>query len=142
MTLEVFDRPLEVILFIPASDGKRIKPGMEVQISPSSAKREEYGFIEAKVHTISDFPITDTAAQMLLHNQRLTQQLTGQGSVVVAQIYPELDPKTKSGFRWSSSEGPDLTISSGTICDSRIVVRQQRPITLVLPYLRKLFGLD
>lgn len=142
MTLEVFDQPLVVIIFIPAGDGKRTKPGMPAQVSPSSAKREEYGFIESKLRTVSDFPVTDEAAQKFLHNARLTEQLTGKGSVVIAEVTLDSDPSTPSGFRWSSSQGPDTEISSGTICECRIVVREQRPITLVLPYLKKLLGVE
>jgi HlyD family secretion protein len=140
MMMEIFDKPLEVVLFIPAADGKRIKPGMHVQISPSTARREEYGFLEAKVQAISDFPVTDESAMSLLHNQRLIEQLTKQGSVVVAEVMLEKDPQTPSGFRWSSSKGPPMEITSGTLCEGRIVVRGQRPITLVLPYLKKLLG--
>jgi len=52
----------------------------------------------------------------------------------------EVDPSTPSGFQWSSSQGPPFGISSGTLCKARAITRQVRPIELVLPLLRKFFG--
>jgi len=48
---------------------------------------------------------------------------------------------TPSGFRWSSSRGPDTIIGPGTLCSAQIVTRKQKPITLVFPFLKKLMGL-
>jgi HlyD family secretion protein len=53
----------------------------------------------------------------------------------------ETDTATDSGFRWSSSIGPPVGISSGTICKARAVTHDVRPIELVIPFLRKFFGI-
>ena len=39
---------LEAVIFVP-SEGRNLKPGMEVQVSPSGIKKEEFGFILGRV---------------------------------------------------------------------------------------------
>ena len=46
---------------------------------------------------------------------------------------------TESGYVWSSTDGPPLTLQSGTLCGVTVVVRRQAPATLVLPFLKKFF---
>ena len=142
VTLENADRPLEVVLFIPAAEGKRITPGMEAQLSPSTVRREEHGFIRGSVAEVSLFPVSDQAAGLLLRNQRLVEQLFSQGNPIAVRAVLQAAPDTPGGFVWSGSRGPAEVITSGTLADGQIVVRRQRPITLVIPFLRSLLGLD
>ena len=53
----------------------------------------------------------------------------------------KLDPSTTSGYQWSSSKGPPLKVVSGTLAASEIVVGTQRPISIVIPFLRKQTGI-
>jgi len=48
--------------------------------------------------------------------------------------------RTVSGFKWSSPKGPPLVMQSGTICSAQIIERKQPPITLVIPVIKKFFG--
>ena len=141
VALENITEAMQVLLFIPAGDGKRVKTGMAAQISPSVAKREEYGFMKGTVVSVSSLPSTDAAAESILHNRRLVDQLFQQGNpmIVAVELIPDQD--TESGYAWSTSHGPPTAITSGTLAEGQIVVQRQRPITLVLPWLRKLFGI-
>jgi len=47
------------------------------------------------------------------------------------------DSKTVSGFKWTSSRGPAITIKSGTACSGSITTRQETPINLLLQLSRK-----
>ncbi len=55
------------------------------------------------------------------------------------EIFAELllNEKTVSGFEWSSSKGPPLEVHVGTMCSTSITVREQPPVSLVIPLLRK-----
>ena len=132
---------LEVLLYLPAARAKDVRKGMEAMISPSSVKPEEYGFIKGYVSSISDFP--DTPAELMhnFQNEVLVKALTGEGPVTGLHVEMERNPKTFSGYQWSSSRGPNLTLSGGTLCTAEVVTRWQRPVELVLPALRKTFGL-
>jgi len=132
---------LEVLLYLPAARAKDVRKGMEAMISPSSAKPEEYGFIKGYVSYVSDFP--DTPAELMhnFQNEVLVKALTGEGPVTGLHVEMERNQKTLSGYQWSSSRGPNLTLSGGTLCTAEVVTRWQRPVELLLPALRKTFGL-
>lgn len=127
---------LEAVLYIPAADGKKIKPGMDVQISPTTVKAEEYGFIKGKVTSVSEFPATYEGMMRVLNNSNLVQMLSGRAAPI--EVYADLLPsdKTVSGLKWSSPDGPPMKIFSGTICSATVTVREQAPITLVIPLLK------
>jgi HlyD family secretion protein len=57
----------------------------------------------------------------------------------IAQL--KIDPKTFSGYKWSSSNGPKLTISTGTTTTVRVTVEERSPITFVLPILKEWSGI-
>lgn len=131
---------LEAVLYVPSIDGKKVRRGMPVQISPTTIKREEHGFMEATVSRVSDFPATPEAMARVLKNQHLVQMLSGGGAPYETYASLKLDPASASGFRWSSSRGPDTGIQSGTICTATIKVEERRPAELVLPILRAWLG--
>lgn len=142
LTVEDEGRPLEAVIYVPALDGKRIRPGMEVRISPSTVKAEEYGFMLAKVRRVSDFPVSPEGLSRVLRNDSLVEVLSGQGAPVEVQITLEADPTMASGFRWSSSKGPPAPVFSGTLANATVVVERRRPISLVIPILERTVGVN
>ena len=131
---------LEPIVFVSSSTGKRIKPGMEAQISPSTVKREEYGFMKGTVQSVGDYPVTPDAAMSIIANQTLVQELIG--STAKIEMRAALKPNTEaaSGYEWSSSSGPPFRVDTGTRVTVSVVVDRKRPISLILPILRSTFG--
>ena len=132
---------LELVAYLPSSRAKEIKNGMEVQISPSNIKREEYGFMQGSVVYISDYPATLAALMRNFENESLAKVLSASGPVTEVRVSLDADPGTPSGFRWSASKGPPVVITSGTICNVQIVTQRQQPVSLVFPYLRKKLGI-
>lgn len=132
---------LSAVLYFPSADGKKIRQSMEAQISPSVAKPEEYGSMLAKVTQVSAFPASGKGMMRVLQNEELVQQLLSGGTPIM--VYASLIPEERnfSGYKWSSGAGPSLQIQSGTLCGVGVVVQRQRPIDLVVPYLkRKVLG--
>lgn len=140
LSLEVQSEELIAVLFIPASSGKQVAPGMDARISPSNVKREEYGFILGEVVRVSEFPTTAPGMMRLLSSEALVSQLMEQGPPIQVNVTLRRDPATPSGFAWSSSIGPDLQISSGTLAQGSVIVRKERPIHLVIPKVRESLG--
>lgn len=128
------------VAFLPVSEGKKIKKGMELQVTPSTVKRERFGGIVATVTDISEFPVTKEGASSVVGGLEVLQGLTTEGPQI--QVFAELqtDPSTKSHFRWSSSKGPETEITSGTTTSVRIKVDEQSPISFVFPILRSWSG--
>ena len=128
---------LESVIYVAAANGKKVKKGMDVQVSPTTVKAEEYGFIKGKVSTVGEFPSTEEGMMRVLQNRNLVEMLSGNSAPI--EIFAELltNEKTVSGYEWSSPKGPPLKIHGGTICTTSITVEKQPPISLVIPLLRK-----
>ena len=47
-----------------------------------------------------------------------------QGPPIQVNVALHPDPATPTGYRWSSSRGPSLKISSGTLAAGNVVVRR------------------
>lgn len=142
LSLQPNAQDLEVISYLPASTAKDIRPGMEVQISPSEIKREEYGFLRANVIAVAEYPATPEAMMRNFQNDTLVRALTTAGPVTEIRVGLQRDANTPSGYRWSASHGPKLKLSSGTLCTTRFVTKRRRPISLLLPILKQTVGVD
>lgn len=138
--VELTDQPLQAVAFIPLQ-GARIKPGLIAQMSPEGITSEEYGYMQGVVLSIMQGPANPDAMNRVLRNQNLIQQFTAAGSVYEVKIRPLRDPSTPSGFKWTSHEGPPIKIGSGTLLRVLIPVQEKRPIELVVPTVKKWFGL-
>ncbi|HTG33398.1 MAG TPA: NHLP bacteriocin system secretion protein [Thermoanaerobaculia bacterium] len=141
LSVEVLSENLQAVLFVPASTGKKVQPGMTVRLSPSTVKREEYGSLLGKVTWVAEFPSTSRGMIRLLGNEALVTRLMEQGPPIQVNVALTRDPATPTGYRWSSSRGPNLKISSGTLASGDIVVQEDRPIRLIIPRVREATGL-
>jgi HlyD family secretion protein len=134
-------KKLMAVLYVPSIEGKRIRPGMSVRIAPSTVKQEEYGMMLGRVTYVSDFPATSKGMARVLKNDQLVNVLSGSGAPYEVHADLTVAPETVSRYKWSSSDGPPLTIQSGTLATARIEVRAERPIGMVIPLFRKLTGI-
>lgn len=141
LSVEVVSEDLMAVLFIPASAGKQVQLGMVVQVSPGTVKREEYGAILGRVTWVADFPSTSRGMTRLLGNEALVTKLMTEGPPIQVDVSLERDASTPTGFHWSSSRGPSVKISSGTLAEGSVVVREVPPIRLVIPKIREKLGL-
>jgi len=136
-TMEHENVPLEAIIFISDKDAKTIQLGMDVQVSPSTVKKEDFGFIRGKITYISHYPGTKKRISDILENDQLTDYFMGRNmATFVARISLQSNPLSKSGYQWSSKKEPDLKITSGTLCDASIIIKQISPISIAFPYIK------
>jgi len=133
---------LEAVIYLPPDQGKRIKPGMQVQLEPSTVKREEFGMMLGTVETVSDFPMTPQGMTAVLHNETLVTRFSHDGAPYAAKIVLDQDASTTTGYRWAVGNGPNLRLTSGTLTRAEITTRHQRPLDLVIPLIRHLTGID
>lgn len=140
VTLEAFEEPIDAVIYIPAADGKKVKPGMMAQISPSTVKQEEWGFIIGEVSSVSEFPVTPEGLKKVLRNEQLVQDLAGKSAPFEIKV-TLLTADTDSGFQWSSSAGPPQKVFSGTVCSANITVEKKKPISYVIPIFKSTLGM-
>jgi len=142
--MEVQDSPgdLVCVMYLPVRDGKRVRPGMRVQATPDSVKRERFGGIVGKVISVSTFPVTREGAALVLGNSELASRMLQDEPQMEVTAELEKNPGTFSGYQWSSSKGPQVPITEGTTTVGWVTVETRSPITYLLPFLRGISGVD
>lgn len=132
---------MQAVVYLAAADGKKVARGMPGQIAPSTVRREEHGYMLARVTHVADYPATPQSMMLLLQNEALVRELAGAAPPI--EVRAALQPAAnRSGYQWSSAAGAPVTITPGTLCQAQIVVDSQRPASLVIPILRKSVGVD
>ncbi len=132
-----------VVAYIPPFQGQELRPGMSAQVAPDTVREDEYGVILGQVQSVSRYPASPKGMMRVLNNSELVHELTQEGAPVMVVISLQESRNTLSGYRWSSGVGPPLRIKSGSQCVVRIIARNQPPVELIIPGLKKgLFGSD
>lgn len=135
--VEVASSPggLRNLAYFQVGDGKRIRVGDTIYVTPSTVQRERYGSILGKVVGVSSFPITQEAAANVVGNAEVAQALMQRGGAIEVEAELEADLESISGFRWTSA-GPPLKFSAGTTTSVRVTIERRAPISYVLPIFR------
>lgn len=123
---------LIALIYVNASEGKKVKPGMEVFVSPSTVVPEEHGYMKGEVLSVSKYPSTKDGMQTTLRNDELVNVLAGSGLMVAVEVKLNRG-RSFSGYEWTTESGPEAAIVSGILADARIVIEKKAPITLVFP---------
>ena len=110
---------------------------MTVQVSPSTVEQAEFGLMLALVTYVSDYPSTMQSMMKSLKNEALVQSLSAGGAPIMVRADLIPAPKNPSGYKWSSSEGPKIKLQTGTLCSANVTVSTQKPISLVIPTIKK-----
>jgi len=142
LSLEPARETLMAVVYVPHAEGKKVQTGMAIDICPTTVTREEYGAIIGLVTHVAEYPAsTEGMLRTLGANQVLVQDLSqGEAPIEIrADLVP--DANTTSGYKWTSSTGPDMSIASGTRCDGLITVKSRRPISMVIPYVKEKLGI-
>lgn len=132
-TVDDAGRGLTALLYVPPGEGKKVRPGMAVQVVPSTVRREREGYVLAEVVSVSEVPATREAIQGALKNAALVDTLMGKGPPFEVRVRLRIDPRTVSGFAWSTELGGARTVEGGTVIDGQVVVDRVRLIGLVFP---------
>jgi HlyD family secretion protein len=98
--------------------------------------------MKGSVLRISAQDVSDEDLDRILHNRQLTKSLFDGQQALLAHITLVTTADDRSGFEWWSGKGPPYKITSGTVATVDIIVERVRPITLVIPALRKLLSIE
>lgn len=125
------------LVYFPAIEGKKIRPGMKIGLAPTTVKQEEYGFIQGLITDVSEFPVSDNYLVSSLQNISLANTFHQIQNPIEVRVSIIPDPTTYSGYKWSSSKGPAQKIGSGYICSAKVTTNSKRPVSLIIPTLKK-----
>ncbi|ASQ45944.1 NHLP bacteriocin system secretion protein [Legionella clemsonensis] len=141
MDIEPYAETVDAAVYVPAGMGKIILPGMVAHVVPSTVKKQEYGSILGIVENVASFPSTHSSMMAVLSNEKLVEDFTKEGPQLYVRINL-IEANTPSHFKWTTSRGPNMIITNGTLCTADIVTKTQPPITLVIPAIKQFLGLD
>ncbi|NGX38228.1 MAG: hypothetical protein K1000chlam2_01400 [Chlamydiae bacterium] len=112
----------------------QIRPGLKVLIEPVTVNPREYGAIIGKIKSIYPYPVSKEELIQSIGNKQIVGYLL-QNETIMTQITatPDLNPHTKSGYKWTSGTGPPFEIPTGTVCKMRVIVEEQPPISYLIP---------
>ena len=128
------DDALEVMLYVRASDGKKINGKMQALVEPSTVKSQEWGFLVGEITEVGKFPVSADGMHRLLGNEALVNFfLSADPAPVAVRARLNRHNGNASGYEWTTGNGPPLPVTAGTICNAQITVAHRRPISLLFP---------
>lgn len=131
-----------VVCYVPLSSGKKIVPGMQVMVYPTTVNKQEYGHMEATVLSVDEYVTSTTQMKKMLGDELLVNSFTQDGPVIAVTCELKTDPNTDSGYYWSSKKGADILLAEGTLVTTDIVTERKAPIQMVIPLLKEFFSMN
>ena len=141
--------PITSPVFLGGRETSQVFPGMRVIATPQGVNRAQYGGMIGTVQWVSKLPSSPRQIAQrvgLAGLADLVGKRYGAPAEAVIRFERSADPAARrsntGGYIWSTSGEPPFRPKHGDILDVEITTREVRPITLVLPFLKKLFGLS
>jgi multidrug efflux pump subunit AcrA (membrane-fusion protein) len=147
-SLDRRDRQQQLVslAYFPSQDGKRLKPGQAVRVTPTTTRAQRHGGIRGKILSLRPLPVSREGLRQRLGLESLVAMVQPPGSdgnqpLIEAVTSLQRDPRTRSGFDWGGGPGPNLVITPGTGTEVSVLVEYRQPISYVIPLLRDISGI-
>ncbi|MGE5398638.1 MAG: hypothetical protein ACM3MK_14020 [Chitinophagales bacterium] len=124
---------LQAVLYLPFEKGQQVTPGMLVQLTPDRVQPGKKGkFLVGKVLSVSQYPVTEEQMLNRLGNKGLLKLFNQQGLMCEVVVGLPFNDKSSGQYTWSGT-GAENYVTAGDICSASIIIKQQKPIYLLLP---------
>lgn len=130
----------EALCYMPVGTGKKVVPGMEVMIYPTTVNKQEYGHMTGTVVSVASYVTSQTEMTKKLGDDTLVSAFLNNGPVVEVICSIKEDSDTVSGYYWSSKKGAEVNLTEGTMLEASIVTERKAPITMLIPYLKEMLS--
>ena len=124
---------LHAVIFVTLEDGRRIQPGRPASIELAAVRKEQFGVMRGTVRRVADLPADQFHMQQVLGNDAYAQALAAAGALIAVEVDLQPDPTTTSHYAWSAPSGPPITLRPKMICTGIVTIREQAPISLIIP---------
>lgn len=122
----------QIVGYVPLVTANQMQVGMEAQVNPAYASREEYGYMKGVISSIGTMPVTKEGIQSYYGNTEYVKDILPDSSCVEIRISMYVDNESANNFVWSNKKGENLTVDVGTICNIQIVTDSKKPYQLFL----------
>jgi multidrug efflux pump subunit AcrA (membrane-fusion protein) len=125
--------PLYATVYVPAQNAADIPAHASVDLTVSSVPTQQYGVLRGEVKSVDRTAQSAQSITSFLGDSQLGQQFTQKGRPVAVLVELEDSSATKSGYKWSSADGPPFKLDSMTLATGSIHLADQRPVDWLLP---------
>ncbi len=120
LSVESPDDPLQAVVYVPASDGYRVKDGLEVKVLPATENQQSSNYLRGRVRSASKYPATDIEMMQSLQSESWVASLLSLGPTL--EVIVEITATGNQGHLYS-----------GTPCRASIIIQRRRPIEFLAP---------
>ncbi|MFF7313995.1 HlyD family efflux transporter periplasmic adaptor subunit [Streptomyces sp. NPDC008137] len=124
---------LYATVYVPAENAASIPDDAEVDLTVQSVPTQEYGVLRGHVKSVDRAAQSPQQISAFLGDSQLGEQFTKKGRPVAVTVRLDKSSGTKSGYKWSSADGPPYKLSSMTMASGSIRLTDQRPVDWLLP---------
>ncbi|HTU45286.1 MAG TPA: NHLP bacteriocin system secretion protein [Bryobacteraceae bacterium] len=125
---------VDVTACVPSATAKTVRTAMDAEVLAADVDPRERRLLRGKVSYVADYPATPSALITTFGNEEIVKALTAAGPVNEVKIELLPDRRSKHWLAWLLARPKMVHISSGTLCDVKIITKRQRPIVLLFPY--------
>ncbi|MFE7859594.1 HlyD family efflux transporter periplasmic adaptor subunit [Streptomyces sp. NPDC101209] len=125
--------PLYATVYVPAENAASIPDHAAVDLTVSSVPTQEYGVLRGHVKSVDRSAESAQQIAAFLGDSQLGEQFTRKGRPVAVTVKLDTSSATKSGYKWSSKDGPPFALTSMTTASGSIRLADQRPVDWLLP---------
>jgi multidrug efflux pump subunit AcrA (membrane-fusion protein) len=125
--------PLYATVYVPAENAASIPANAAVDLTVSSVPTQEYGVLRGHVKAVDRSAQSAQQIAAFLGDSQLGEQFTKDGRPVAVLVKLDKSSGTKSGYKWSSADGPPFALTSMTTASGSIRLADQRPVDWLLP---------
>jgi multidrug efflux pump subunit AcrA (membrane-fusion protein) len=125
--------PLYSTIYVPAENASSISANAAVDLTVQTAPAQQYGVLRGHVKSVGRAAQTEAQISAFLGDSQLGEQFTKDGRPVAVLVRLDRSSGTKSGYAWSSADGPPFKLTSMTLATGSIRLADQRPVDWLLP---------
>ena len=125
--------PLYATVYVPAENAASIPADASVDLTVQSVPSQQYGVLRGQVKSVDRTAQSAQQIAAFLGDSQLGEQFTRKGRPVAVLVRLDTSSGTKSGYTWSSADGPPFPLSSMTLATGSIRMADQRPVDWLLP---------
>lgn len=127
-----------IVAFTDFETSRNLRPGMEIQATPSNETRERIGYVKGKISGLSQYPVSRQEAVTKLDSESIVSEIFPEGrSVFWIDIDLDLADTTTGELDWSFPLEDAVDMGVGTFCDIQIIVKSRSMYSYLLENIKE-----
>jgi len=133
--------PQYVPAFFSNKEAIKVGAGMKVIATPTGVSRAQSGGITGEVTEILRLPAPESVVKSLIGLKAGAELIQSNVKDPTTGVIKLNKSESGVGYKWSSGNAPSVQSLKGSILNISVTTDKVAPISLVIPTLRKVFGL-